>query len=1040
MVNGINGDRAFGDQIRKYGDQLREYSDEIRKHGGQLRQQEAELPPPFLLAAEIESYLTDDQRQRAVLLVDQFEEIFTQTTDPFIRHIFIQLLTTAASAENSRVIVLLAMRSDFFSHCASHDELRALINREQQLVGRMAAPDLAKAIAMPAIKVGAEIDPALVSQIMEDMKGEPGALPLMSFALRDLFAAEKSAKGKPMDLTLPEYRDRGGIESALERHANKVFARFSLEEQDVAKGIFYKLIAVGQGQVDTRRTATFAELIPAGGEAATVQKIVAALAEEGVRLITTSGREIEAALGESGDGGQLEAGSGGQTENGETQTTISIAHEKLIDAWPWLRQLVDENRESIKLQTSISQDAQGWQEADREDSYLYRGGRLLQIEEWRAQERPQLDQLSEDFINASVGRREAEKAEKEAARQQKIKEAEERAQEQEQAAADLRRRLYTVVGALAVAVAASGLAIFFGIDANQSANLAQIREGEAGQALATATVAQGEAEEALAIATVAQGEAQIQQGTAEMALETSVASEATSEVRLTRVAEANATAEAERQEAARQARVALGQSLAALSTIAEEPNGDIDLNLLLALESSHLFAENGGSSAWLLDQEMRDILARPDLLRLFSGHTDWVRSVAFHPDPERNLLASGSDDGTVRLWDLENPGGEPTILSGHTSSVYSVAFHPDPGRNLLASGSDDGTVRLWDLENPGGEPTILSGHTSSVYSVAFHPDPGRNLLASGSGDQTVRLWDLENPGAEPTILSGHTSPVLSVAFHPDPGRNLLAFGSSDGTVRLWDLENPGAEPTILSGHTSPVLSVAFHPDPGRNLLAFGSSDGTVRLWDLENPGAEPTILSGHTGWVYSVAFHPDPGRNLLASGSDDGTVRLWDLENPGGEPTILSGHTSPVLSVAFHPDPGRNLLASGSRDQTVRLWDLENPGAEPTILSGHTEPVSSVAFHPDPGRNLLASGSRDQTVRLWLTLDGLVQLACQQVSRNLTEAEWNLYVDDGVTYRPQCDFSDSAWEAAGKPFCLQHRPAEDCNWRRGVPVWVVPAQ
>ena len=235
---------------------------------------------PALLPRQIEMHLTDDPRQRCVLLVDQFEETFTQTKNEETRAAFINLLTTAAQAEAGRIVILLSLRSDFISHCARYPELRRLMSQQFQLVGAMAPPDLAKAITLPALEVGAEIDPALVSRIMADMKGEPGALPLMSFALRDLFEAEKSAKGQPMDLTLPEYLKRGGIESALERHANKVFDDFSDEQKALARGVFSKLIEVGQGRADTRRTAVFTELVPAGTEQEAVEAVVNALAKK----------------------------------------------------------------------------------------------------------------------------------------------------------------------------------------------------------------------------------------------------------------------------------------------------------------------------------------------------------------------------------------------------------------------------------------------------------------------------------------------------------------------------------------------------------------------------------------------------------------------------------------------------------------------------------------------------------------------------------------------------------------------------------------
>jgi hypothetical protein len=249
---------------------------------------------------------------------------------------------------------------------------------------------LAKAITLPSLEVGAEIEPALVKEIIDDMKGEPGALPLMSFALRDLFLAEKTTKGEAMDITLQEYLDRGGIDQALERHADKVFASFTDEQKELAKGIFSKLVTVGEGRLDTRRTARFKELKPANADASAVVAVVGKLSAEDVRLVTTSGVE---------DSQELTV-----EEMSTAQATVTISHEKLIDAWPWLRRLIDENRELIVLQNQIQTDAWKWGE-EKDNGYLYRGGRLSNVEENLRELKPNLDQMSKRFIDASIRQR-----------------------------------------------------------------------------------------------------------------------------------------------------------------------------------------------------------------------------------------------------------------------------------------------------------------------------------------------------------------------------------------------------------------------------------------------------------------------------------------------------------------------------------------------------------------------------------------------------------------------------------------------------------
>jgi WD40 repeat protein/tRNA A-37 threonylcarbamoyl transferase component Bud32 len=283
-------------------------------------------------------------------------------------------------------------------------------------------------------------------------------------------------------------------------------------------------------------------------------------------------------------------------------------------------------------------------------------------------------------------------------------------------------------------------------------------------------------------------------------------------------------------------------------------------------------------------------------------------------------------------------------LTGHSSSVYSVAFSPDG--HTLASGSNDNTIKLWDVQNQRQIAT-LTGYFNSVYSVAFSPD-GRTL-ASGSADGTIKLWDVQSQGQIAT-LTGHPNWVKSVAFSPD-GR-ALATGSSDNTIKFWDVQSQKQIATF-TGHSELVSSVAFSPD-GRT-LASGSWDNTIKLWDVQSQ-REIATLTGYLYYVYSVAFSPD-GRTL-ASGSGDKTIKLWDV--PSQRQIALTGYSNSAYSVAFSPD-GRT-LASGSSDKTIKLWDVPSQRQIAT-LTGHSNWVSSVAFSPD-GRTL-ASGSNDTTIKLW---------------------------------------------------------------------------
>jgi WD40 repeat protein len=329
-------------------------------------------------------------------------------------------------------------------------------------------------------------------------------------------------------------------------------------------------------------------------------------------------------------------------------------------------------------------------------------------------------------------------------------------------------------------------------------------------------------------------------------------------------------------------------------------------------------------------------------IRAFTGHQDWINSVAFSPDGKS--IASGSSDNTVRLWQIDT-GREIQTFTGHQHKVTSVAINPD-GKSIV-SGSDDNTVRLWQVDT-GREVRVFTGNQHRITSLAFSPN-GKSI-ASGFSDNTVRLWQVET-GGEIQAFTGHLGMVLSVSFSPD-GKSIVS-GSEDETVHLWQVDT-GREIQAFTGHLGPISSVAFSPD-GKS-IASGSWDNTIRLWQVDT-GREVRTFTAHQNSVYSVAFSPN-GKSI-ASSSSDNTVRLWQVDT-GREVRTFTAHHHSVYSVAFSPD-GKS-IASGSSDSTVRLWQTCS-GRENRAFIGHRDLVLSVAFSPD-GKSI-ASGSYDNTVRLW---------------------------------------------------------------------------
>lgn len=423
-----------------------------------------------------------------------------------------------------------------------------------------------------------------------------------------------------------------------------------------------------------------------------------------------------------------------------------------------------------------------------------------------------------------------------------------------------------------------------------------------------------------------------------------------------------------------------------------------------------LAAHGGVRGAALVDVETST------LVQQFGGHTDRVNAVAFSPDSSH--LFTGSQDGTVRMWETTSGRLVRTFArSNRREYVTSLAISPDGNRLLVSvhpgsrTGQEDDVAILWEIVE-GKILYLFDGHTSGIQDVAYSPDGSH--IATASADNTLQLWDAIT-GSSLRSFRGHTGAVNAVVFTPDGGS--LISGSLDGQARIWNVQT-GAFQT-LDDHINSVQDVAISADGTRLLTA--SLDQSARLWDvtsgtliqvLENPGVRLEaaafapdrlhVLIGddqgqvrtwdvsdlttrrweHGGEVNAVAIAPD-GTQIVTGGADN-AAHLWDQT---GMTHIRSftGHTQPVLAAVFAPDGTR--LLTGSQDQTARLWEVST-GALLQTFAGHTGRINSIAFSPDSSQVLTGGG--DNTARLWDATTGAV----------LRTFEGHTYQVNGVAFSP----------------------------------------
>ncbi len=936
-------------------------------------------PPASLLAQlqadsrgllrAVQRILPADPAVELLLVIDQFEELFTLVESEATRSHFIDSLVTALLDERSRLRLVITLRADFLDRPLQYVDLGDLLRQRTEFVLPLGPDELAEAILRPAARRGLLLEPGLAAEIVRDVGDQPGALPLLQYALTELFERREGRQ-----LTRAAYQASGGVLGALARRAEEIFTGLDHAGQAAARQLFLRLVTPGEGVEDTRRRVLKAELagiLPPSNSHPQGEEIAASPLVGGIE----EGQLLEAVITVFGRYRLLTF----DHDLSSRAPTVEVAHEALLREWGRLRQWLADSRADLRQQRTLAAAAAEWQAAGQEASYLLHGTRLAQLAEWAALTQLALTVDERAFLEASLAEDEARRAAEEARRRRELETARQlaatqqaRAEEQGRAA----RRLRWLSVGLAVLLVAAGLAAVLAWQQTQRAEretrIAIARELAAAAASNLALDPERSILLALQAIAATYSVDQFVLREAEESLHQAVQA---ARVRLTLAGHSDQvqgvaySPDGTRLATASQdgtAKVWDSRTGQELLTLAGHPGG---INgVAFSPDGARLATtgRDGVTKIWSITTALdAGASSGEEIVTLPATGDAFVSGVAFSPDGTR--LATMNEAGLIQVWQL--PAGDDqaaevalTIATGHTGEVIvpkiELAFSPDGTR--LASGGPDGTAKVWDA-NTGQELLTLTGHIDWVFDAAFSPD-GKWLATVGI-DGTANVWDIiPGPGAGKNLLtlSGPSGEGWSVAFSPD-GSRLVTAGNA-GVARMWQLEvddhgelAAGRELMTLAGHAGPIREVVFSPDGAQ--VATASADGTAKVWDL-SPSREWLTLDSDIGFAVGVAYSPN-GRQVAAAFAD-GTVRVWDLAAGAEAAVAWPAHDDWIGSLAFSPDGA--YLATGSDDGTARVWDVGS-GQLWLDLAGHSGWVNGVAFSPD-GR-YLATASADRTAKIW---------------------------------------------------------------------------